>query len=90
MDPYTVEERKIEKFWDDFWEEYEKYPPGTRFQHNSGGTLVKMAVNGFGMTESNLFVLSTGAVSYVTEHFRYPQGFTEWNILSCTGEPYQH
>lgn len=90
MDPYTVSERKEQAFWDQLWEEYEKYPPGTRFRHKDGGTIVKMANNSLhGLTENNLLCLGTGVVSYSGDRFRYPEGFSEWEILSCTGQPYR-
>lgn len=91
MDPYTVSEREEMAFWDKFWREYEKYPPGTRFKQNGGGTLVKMARDSkHGITEQHLLSLGTGVIFDATDVFCYPVDLNGWVIISCTGEPYQH
>lgn len=91
MDPYTVSEREEQAFWDKFWSEYEKYPPGTRFKQKEGGTLVKMAHDRrHGITENHMLALGTGMIFEAADMFCYPVNPGDWEILSSTGEPYQH
>lgn len=92
MDPYTVSERKEQDYWRRFWENYEQYPVGTRFRIKpKGSTLVKMEKdNRHGITRDNLFSVESGLIYDAKTILAYPFKASDYEILTSTGEPYQH